>query len=196
MVTADGFVTGGMFGSAMRLTNAFLDRVFDELVTFRNSSGGGGGDGDSTAGQEISKEKDGESGKKAVSGGDGEMDYRLFLDFVLAVESMGTRQGLQYFWKLLNMSGRGLDGPTIAYFFRDVSKTLQEMDGYDTAEVADVIDEIFDMVAPTDPSIITFEDLCTSKAGPTVVSMLIDAEGFSVYDRRESLNHDRDDDEA
>ena len=190
MVTADGFVTGGMFGPAMRLTDAFLDRVFDEIATFRNNAGCNGGDGGGAAGQENAKEADSGLEERAVSSGDGEMDYRLFLDFVLAVESMGTRQGLQYFWKLLNLSGRGLDGPTIAYFFRDVSKALQEMDGYDTAEVADVIDEIFDMVAPADPSIITFEELCASKAGPTVVNMLIDAEGFSVYDRRESLNHD------
>ena len=65
----------------------------------------------------------------------------------------------------------------------------------DTAEVADVVDEIFDMVAPADPTRITFDDICACKAGPTVISMLIDAEGFSAYDRRESqLNHDKDDD--
>ena len=174
MVTADGFVTGGMYGPAMRLTEAFLDRIFDEIVTFRAGSGGGDG---------------GRGG-----GGDGEMDYRLFLDFVLAVESIETPQGLHYFWKLLNLSGRGLDKRTLSYFYRDVAAGLKEMD-YESAEAPDVIDEIFDMVGPADPSIITFEDLLACKVGHTVISMLIDVEGFSVYDRREQNLHDGDDDE-
>ena len=46
-----------------------------------------------------------------------------------------------------------------------------------------------------DPSIITFEDLLACKVGHTVISMLIDVEGFSVYDRREQNLHDGDDDE-
>lgn len=42
---------------------------------------------------------------------------------------------------------------------------------------------------------ITLQDLVTSRMGHTVVSMLIDAEGFTRYDRRESLMHDDDDDD-
>ena len=48
-------------------------------------------------------------------------------------------------------------------------------------------DEIFDMVKPEDPMYITFADLMRSGAGHTVVSMLVDVNGFWTYDNRESL---------
>ena len=48
-------------------------------------------------------------------------------------------------------------------------------------------DEIFDMVKPENPMFITFEDLMKSRAGHTVVSMLVDVNGFWTYDNRESL---------
>ena len=188
IMTPDGFVTGGVFGPVMRLTDAFLDRIFDEIVTFRKN-GVNAGDRD-----DISDNNAGEDPANDSKSGEGEMDYRLFVDFVLAVEFLDTTQGMQYFWNLLNLSGNGLDAATIGYFYKDVRMALQDME-YDTAEVADVVDEIFDMVAPADPTRITFDDICACKAGPTVISMLIDAEGFSAYDRRESqLNHDKDDD--
>jgi len=43
---------------------------------------------------------------------------------------------------------------------------------------------------------ITLQDLAASQMGHTVVSMLIDAEGFTRYDRRESLMHHDDDDDG
>lgn len=48
-------------------------------------------------------------------------------------------------------------------------------------------DEIFDMVKPADPTFITLADLLLSGAGHTVVSMLVDINGFWTYDNRESL---------
>lgn len=48
-------------------------------------------------------------------------------------------------------------------------------------------DEIFDMVKPQDPTCITLADLLRSGAGHTVVSMLVDTNGFWMYDNRESL---------
>lgn len=49
-------------------------------------------------------------------------------------------------------------------------------------------DEIFDMVKPADPTFITLADLLQSSAGHTVVSMLVDTNGFWMYDNRESLS--------
>lgn len=49
-------------------------------------------------------------------------------------------------------------------------------------------DEIFDMVKPADPTFITLADLLLSSTGHTVVSMLVDTNGFWMYDNRESLS--------
>ena len=53
--------------------------------------------------------------------------------------------------------------------------------------VEDVRDEIFDMVKPADPAIITLKDLENCKVGDTVVGMLTDMHAFWQYDRREQL---------
>merc|ERR1711988_294673 len=115
------------FGSGM-LTDVFIDRVFDEIQTYR----------------------DAETGER-------EMDYKAFLDFVLAMESKSSKQAIQYFWKLIDIHHRGvLDGFVINYFFRAVVRLLQTKK-FDVATVDDVKDEIFDMVKCKTPGIITLE---------------------------------------
>ena len=52
---------------------------------------------------------------------------------------------------------------------------------------ADVKDEIFDMVRPKDPLKITLQDLIECGQGETVVSILIDLNGFWTYENREVL---------
>lgn len=51
-------------------------------------------------------------------------DYRTYLDFVLAMENKRESQSLQYFFRLLDIDGKGaLTSFTIKYFFR-VSQCL------------------------------------------------------------------------
>ena len=118
---------------------------------------------------------------------DGEMDYKTFLDFVLAIENKKSKQSLAYFWRLLDIKQEGyIDIFTINYFFRQIVKKLKEIDG-DVVSVADVKDEIFDMVKPINPTRITLEDLLQCGQGDTVVSMLTDLHGFWEYDNRENI---------
>lgn len=49
--------------------------------------------------------------------------------------------------------------------------------------------EIFDMVSPAVSGRITLADLISSRCGHTVISILIDVNGFWKYDNRESLMH-------
>ncbi len=51
----------------------------------------------------------------------------------------------------------------------------------------DVKDEIFDMVRPSDPLRITLTDLVSCGQGDTVVSILVDLNGFWTYENREVL---------
>ncbi|PIK41334.1 putative serine/threonine-protein phosphatase 2A regulatory subunit B'' subunit gamma [Apostichopus japonicus] len=132
------------------LTDVFLDRVFQECLTY-----------------------------------DGEMDYKTYLDFVLAMENRKEPQSLQYFFRLLDVQKRGyLNVFALNFFFRAIQVQMQQH-GQEPVSFADVKDEIFDMVRPSDPLHITLQDLIQSNHGETVVSILIDLNGFWTYENRE-----------
>ncbi len=66
------------------LTDIFLDRVFQECLTYN-----------------------------------GEMDYKSYLDFVLALENRNEPQSLQYLFKILDIQQKGyLNAFDINFFFR------------------------------------------------------------------------------
>jgi len=151
----------GRFGSGM-LTDVFIDRVFEECQTYR----------------------DNDTGER-------EMDYKTFLDFVLAMDNKNSKknskQAIQYFWKILDIHHKGyLDGFVINYFLR-ATLGLLEANFLASISVYDVTDQIFDMVKSETPGIITMQDLINCRQGGTVLSMLIDAAAFWRYDNRESL---------
>jgi serine/threonine-protein phosphatase 2A regulatory subunit B'' len=55
-----------------------------------------------------------------------------------------------------------------------------------------VQNEIFDMVCPAVDGRITLADLISSRCGHTVISILIDVNGFWKYDNRETLMHNEE----
>jgi len=148
------------------LTYEFVQRVFQECHTYRNK----------------------ESGQS-------EIDYKSYLDFVLAMTYRGTPEALAYFFRLLDMRKNGRLTPfEISYFFRAVLDKFEEIGEEPNCTVEDVTDEIFDMVKPKDPHVITLSDLLECKVGETVVGMLTDVNAFWQYDRREQLMGHGDDD--
>lgn len=76
-----------------------------------------------------------------------EMDYKCFLDFVLAFENRNSESSLLYMWRILDINKDGLLTPsTIRLFFRDISAILLNT-GYDACPSAeDVVIEVRDMV--------------------------------------------------
>jgi serine/threonine-protein phosphatase 2A regulatory subunit B'' len=117
----------------------------------------------------------------------GEMDYKSFLDLALAMDNKKSIRGLEYFWRLLDVNHRGyITVQQISLFYRDVQKKMVAA-FHEPANVADVIDEIFDMVKPLDPYKITFKDLIRCGCGDTIVSILTDVRGFYNYENRESF---------
>merc|ERR1719507_37309 len=98
------------------LTPAFIDRVFQECLTY-----------------------------------EGEMDYKTYLDFVLALENRKEPQSLQYYFRILDVRQQAhLDAFTLNFFFRDIIKEM-EKHNQEPVKFEDVKDEIFDMVRPEDP---------------------------------------------
>ena len=137
------------------LTPAFIDRVFQECLTY-----------------------------------EGEMDYKTYLDFVLALENRKEPQSLQYYFRILDVRQQGhLDAFTLNFFFRDIIKEM-EKHNQEPVKFEDVKDEIFDMVRPEDPLRITLKDLISCGNGDTVVSILVDLNGFWTYENREVLISD------
>lgn len=123
---------------------------------------------------------------------DGEIDYKTYLDFVLASWYKKTNESLAYFFRLLDVRRQGYLGAfEINLFFRAVVSGSREA-GQEAVVLEDVRDEIFDMVKPADAMRITLDDLLACKVGDTVVSMLTDVHGFWAYDNREMLMHNDD----
>jgi len=118
---------------------------------------------------------------------EGEVDYKTFLEFVLAMEhKKDNKVSLTYFFRLLDVRKHGyLDRFTLSYFFREVADRLSFTDDI---KVDDVIDEIFDMCKPKVSSIITLNDLLSCGQGHVVIDILTDVSGFWSYDTRESRN--------
>ncbi|CAN7937801.1 unnamed protein product [Ixodes hexagonus] len=118
---------------------------------------------------------------------DGDIDYKTYLELVLALENRKEPQALQFFFRILDVNGCGyLDVFSLNYFFRDIQEQMRLHD-QEPVGFEDVKDEIFDMVKPEDPCRITLRDLIRCGKGGTVVSILIDANEFWAYDNRETL---------
>ncbi|XP_011452511.1 serine/threonine-protein phosphatase 2A regulatory subunit B'' subunit gamma-like [Crassostrea angulata] len=134
------------------LTQVFLDRVFQECLTY-----------------------------------EGEMDYKTYLDFVLALENRREPQSLRYLFRILDVKHVGyLNVFSLNFFFRAIQEQMK-IHGQEPVSFHDVKDEIFDMVKPKDPIHITLRDLINCGKGDTVVSILIDLNDFWTYENREYL---------
>ena len=122
--------------------------------------------------------------EKEIFNSDYEKRFKTFLDFTLAIENKRTPQALRWFFKILDIDKCGfINVETIRLFFRCVMDRMVDID----YSAADVIDEIFDMVKPKRKDRITLKDLIDSGVGHTIVSILIDVNGFWAYDNRETL---------
>ena len=164
-----GLFHGGSF------TSALMDALYATLPLYPSQGGQGGVEGEGGVGEEVQ--------------GELEMDYKGFLDFVLALEYPQTAPALAYFFALLDVKGVGyLDRGVLAYWFRHVRARLQEL-GHEGVPTCDVLcDEVLDMVSPLAvQGRITLAELQRSRCGHTVVSILTDVNGFWRYDHRETL---------
>ncbi|KAI4468450.1 serine/threonine-protein phosphatase 2a regulatory subunit b'' subunit gamma [Holotrichia oblita] len=117
----------------------------------------------------------------------GEMDYKTYLDLVLALENRTEPQALAFLFRILDIKSQGyLDAFTLNYFFRAIQEQMRAH-GAEPVSFQDVKDELFDMVRPKDTEKITLEDLINCGQGDTFVSILIEFHGFWAYENREAV---------
>ncbi|CAG9570662.1 unnamed protein product [Danaus chrysippus] len=118
---------------------------------------------------------------------EGEMDYKTYLDLVLALENRRQPAALAYLFRVLDINSQGyLDAFTLNYFFKAIQEQMVAH-GAEPVNFDDVKDEIFDMIRPEHPYRITLQDLVRSGHGHTAVSILLELHGFWAYENREAL---------
>ncbi|XP_051863023.1 serine/threonine-protein phosphatase 2A regulatory subunit B'' subunit gamma-like isoform X1 [Drosophila albomicans] len=118
---------------------------------------------------------------------DGEMDYKSFIDFSLALDNRQTPQGLHYLFRMLDVQNAGfLTAQTLCHFFKGIQEQLAAYSD-EAVNFEDIKNEIFDMVKPKESTKITLQDLHNCGQGETVVSILIEFHKFWAYE-----NHNND----
>ncbi|KAI9141995.1 hypothetical protein BKA69DRAFT_356760 [Paraphysoderma sedebokerense] len=113
---------------------------------------------------------------------DGELDFKCFLDLVLALENLNTTQGITYCFKLLDINCAGyLDEFCVHWFLKDTFKKLSQ--NGEMFQFDDIMNEIYDMSRPQKhPRRLYLSDLISCGVGGTIVSILIDVNGLVTYD--------------
>ena len=116
-----------------------------------------------------------------------EMDFKTFAEFTLALQSLYTRQGLQYFWRIIDTSGSGtLDTFTLNFYIREIVARMEQLGG-GKLQASTIIAEVIDMVKPQKEGVLSFRDIENSSMGHWVVRILCDFNGFWEYENRESM---------
>ena len=116
---------------------------------------------------------------------DNAIDFKQFIDFVLAMENKKDPASIQYIWRAIDVyHNNKIDTFVINMFFKGVIKKLMNRDKGEY-RIDDIKDEIWDMIHPKNPHYITLQDVLNSKYSDTVLSLLIDAKAFYQHDQKE-----------
>ncbi|KAG5473570.1 hypothetical protein LSCM4_03639 [Leishmania orientalis] len=114
-----------------------------------------------------------------------EMDYRKFVDFVIAVELLPQCSRPYFFWNILDVEGTGVLTPMIVnHFFRETHAKLVAA-GLDVPSRETVVQEVFDLIEKAEPLRITREEFVRSPQAGLFVALLIDCLSFWTYENRE-----------
>ena len=85
------------------------------------------------------------------------MDFKGFVDFVLAMENRRELQSMSYLFRIMDINHVGyLTKFTLWYFFKDIQDKLASGSNAPVS-FDDVATEIFDIVRPADKNFITFK---------------------------------------
>ena len=116
-----------------------------------------------------------------------EMDYKTFLDLILALENKTSKQSLHYFWRVLDIEKSGrLSSKNIEYFYNDIYNCLKSLN-YEAPSLHNIVIEIYDILSSNHPDGPTYQEFVDSGQGHTVITMLLDVHGFWSYDNRETI---------
>lgn len=115
-----------------------------------------------------------------------EMDYKSFVDFVIAVEFLPQCSRPQYFWSIFDLDGTGVLTPmTVLHFFRETYQKLVDA-GVEAPPLELVVQELFDIVPTKESLRITRQEfLAAPQSAGLLSALLIDCLSFWTYENRE-----------
>jgi len=114
------------------------------------------------------------------------IDFKQFIDFVLAMENRKSPAALQYIWRAIDVYHKNaVDTFIINMFYRQVLKKLDNRNK-GGLRIDDIKDEIWDMIKPKNNNYICLQDILASSYADTVLSLLVDAKSFYLHDQKEN----------
>uniref|UniRef100_A0A1I7XH04 EF-hand domain-containing protein n=1 Tax=Heterorhabditis bacteriophora TaxID=37862 RepID=A0A1I7XH04_HETBA len=122
-----------------------------------------------------------------------EIDFRAFVDFNVAVESREEPASIRYLFRCVDLWDDGyLCREEVKLMVDSLLTNLISIAGGFAPSVDDVVDEIFDMAKPVEPTRITLDDIIKSTRGSTIFGIMIDIETFIKYENRENEMEEED----
>lgn len=114
-----------------------------------------------------------------------EMDYKSFVDFVIAIEFLPQCHRPLFFWNAFDLECTGVITPMVAmHFFRETYQKLVTA-GCEPPPLELVIQELFDVIPTKQPLQITREEFIKSSQCGLFSALLIDCLAFWTYENRE-----------
>lgn len=115
------------------------------------------------------------------------MDYKTYLNFVIATEHAATRPAMKYIWAILDLDGTKslIKTSTLHCFCKEIANALLEKGMMADISPQSILSEIVDMINPKWHEWITFEDMERSGQQATVLPILLSYRNFFAYDCRE-----------
>ncbi len=113
------------------------------------------------------------------------LDYRGYLDLVLALENPDTVSAKRYLWKLLN-GNNPLGLKELRFFLSSQIEALSSKMSV-SYKLSDLCVEFLDILQVKENARVEFRDVLSHQNGGIFLKMLVDTNAFLNYDNRESL---------
>lgn len=121
------------------------------------------------------------------SGGRHIMDYKTYLNFVIATEHAAARPAMKYLWSVLDLADTRthITLSSLSCFCKELASELVKSALMSDISSESILSEIVDMINPAWHEWITFDDLVRSGQQATVLPVLLSHRNFYIYDCRE-----------
>lgn len=115
------------------------------------------------------------------------MDFKHYLNFVLATEYPTAKASVHYIWRLLDLDGTHsyIHVDVLRCFCRDLAQELRSRRIMLDITADMILSEVLDMINPAWHEHVTLEDIEKSGHEGTVFPILLSFRNFSTYDSRE-----------
>lgn len=115
----------------------------------------------------------------------GMMTYKDYIWFILSSEDKGSAQGIEYWFRVLDMDDDGvLSLHELEWFWEQQRMRMMEYGMSDPWSWNDFICAVLDIINPKSSPLITVQDLKNCKSAALVINMLIDLRSYDGYLRK------------